>query len=312
MPQETARAFLKPKSVLMTPDPYHTPGYGGFCPQFKYQIGQTFGRTTSRLLRDGDVASSGSLVLCGIAPETTSDDNQTRKARLDLIKTRTQSWGDQKLNMEMVPGYTGYIPKSQHYFGKRYAENSVNAISDFEGDQRGHSSKIRQLRMTEALQSGKILPRDTKDDIPPEITAKYPTPLKPISTKAQPFISQSTPQHTRSPYFMENNNPDKRYMSGYTGFVPRSRGLLGMGYPLITHHALNDFTEEIKRLEYSKEKPIQIHRNEVAKANTAIVYPVEMGLVPHYTGHIPGEKFRYGNTFGHSTKNAMHNRSVTA
>lgn len=311
MPQETTRASSKPKSVLMTPDPYHTPGYGGFCPQFKYQIGQTFGRTTSRLLRDGDVASSGQLVLAHIAPETTKDD-ETRRGRLDLIKTRTQSWGDQKLDMEMVPGYTGFIPKSQHYFGKRYAENCTNAISDFEGAQRGNSHKIRQLRMTEALQSGKILPKDTKDTAMPEITAKYPTPLKPISKKAQPFISQSTPQHTRSPYFMENDNKDKRYMSGYTGFVPRSRGLLGMGYPLITHHALNDFTDEVKRLQQSKQKPIQIHREIVAKANTAIVYPVEMGLVPHYTGHIPGEKFRYGNTFGSSTKNAMVNRSVTA
>jgi len=311
MPEGTACAFSKPKSVLMTPDPYHTPGYGGFCPQFKYQIGQTFGRTTSRLLTDNDVASSGRLVLADTAPNTTCDD-QSRKGRLDLIRTRTQSWGDQKLDMEMVPGYTGFIPKSQHYFGKRYAVNSINAISDFEGEQRGHSKKIRQLRMTEALQSGKILPKDTKDTPMPEITAKYSTPLKPISRKAQPFISQSTPQHTRSPYFMENDNQHKRYMSGYTGFVPRSRELLGMGYPLITHHALNDFTDEVKRLECSNRKPIQIHRNEVAKANTAIVYPVDMGLVPHYTGHIPGEKFRYGNTFGHSTKNAMHNRSVTA
>ncbi len=30
----------------------------------------------------------------------------------------------------------GFIPKSQHYFGKRYAESCINAISDFESSQR--------------------------------------------------------------------------------------------------------------------------------------------------------------------------------
>lgn len=30
---------------------------------------------------------------------------------------------------------SGFIPKSQHYFGKRYAENCLNSIVDFEQDQ---------------------------------------------------------------------------------------------------------------------------------------------------------------------------------
>ena len=48
------------------------------------------------------------------------------------VAGRDSSWGDQKYTEKMVPGYTGFIPKAQHYFGKRYAEGCLNSISDFQ------------------------------------------------------------------------------------------------------------------------------------------------------------------------------------
>jgi hypothetical protein len=38
------------------------------------------------------------------------------------------------------------------------------------------------------------------------------------------------------------------FFLGYTGFVPRSRGQLGMGYPIITQLALNEFTDDLIRV----------------------------------------------------------------
>jgi len=289
------------KSVLMTPDPYHTPGYGGFCPQFKYKIGQTFGRTTSQLLTSDAVASSGKLVLAGL--QAPPNDCKTAD-KLDVIRTRTQSYGDQKLGEKMVPGYTGFIPKSQHYFGKRYAENCVNAISDFEGAQRQHSSKIDELRLTEALQSGKIAPESCAA-LPP-LKTPHKTPLRATTAEVKPYISRtSCGDNMMTPYFMDNENPHKRYMSGYTGFVPRSRGLLGCGYPLITHRALCEFTDDMEQQSELQAAPVALQRTRRARPQLVKVYPDESGLVPHYTGHIPGEKFRYGHTFGSSTKNAL-------
>ncbi|XP_006818423.1 ciliary microtubule inner protein 2B-like [Saccoglossus kowalevskii] len=93
------------KSILMTPDPYHTPGYCGFCPQFKYQIGETFGKTTSQLLTNPHVASSPRPVLAETSPRPGVEGVPDRRA--EFLRTRTQSWGDQKLIGEMVPGYTG-------------------------------------------------------------------------------------------------------------------------------------------------------------------------------------------------------------
>jgi hypothetical protein len=38
------------------------------------------------------------------------------------------------------------------------------------------------------------------------------------------------------------------FFLGYTGFVPRSRGQPGMGYPIITQLALNEFTDDLIRV----------------------------------------------------------------
>jgi hypothetical protein len=77
--------------------------YCGYCPQFKYQIGETFGRTTSSLLTTNTVASSGKPVLADIEPEQPPKQDNRRQT----IAARTFSLGDQKLGDKMVPGYTG-------------------------------------------------------------------------------------------------------------------------------------------------------------------------------------------------------------
>ncbi|XP_077986083.1 ciliary microtubule inner protein 2B-like [Glandiceps talaboti] len=287
------------KSILMTPDPYHTPGYCGFCPQFKYQIGETFGKTTSRLLTNPEVASSGRPVLAETFPRPSTDFEIDDRS--ELLRTRTQSWGDQKLVDNMVPGYTGYIPKGQHYFGTRYAESSLNAISDFERDQRAHSRKMAELQHINNIQSGRIRDPSSQKQL---ITARYPSPLKAISPTAKPYISLYSKQHPTSPYNMGHDNPKKCFMSGYTGFVPKARGLLGVGYPQLTHDALNEFSSECGIVAGNRNQPVTLDRPERIVRDTKLIYPIKSGLVPHYTGHIPGQKFRYGTTFGHSTLNA--------
>lgn len=289
------------KSILMTPDPFHTPGYGGFCPQFKYQIGETFGRTTSRLLKNDAVASSGKLVLADLSKPRPSSEPTHSKS--NLLKNRTQSWGDQKLLEKMVPGYTGFIPRSQHYFGNRYAINCRSAITDFEFDHRLHNEKLQDLKLTAELQQGKVLDKDGKPM--PAIRSRYFTPLTAVAKEPKPYISANSFQHSKSPYYMDNDNPNKCFMSGYTGFVPRSRGQLGMGYPIITHQGLNEFTNDLKNMKAAMSRDVNLKREAPKATNTKPIYPVESGLVPHYTGHIPGQKFRYGETFGHSTENAL-------
>ena len=54
------------ESPLTTADPYHIPRYLGYIPQFKFQIGNTYGQTTHNLLTDKNVATSGKTVLANI------------------------------------------------------------------------------------------------------------------------------------------------------------------------------------------------------------------------------------------------------
>jgi len=74
-------------------------------PQFKYQIGETFGCHTHKLLTDPEVASSGNPVIGDTqpAPNKTKEDFFSSP----VYCSRTRSWGDQKYAPQMVPGYTG-------------------------------------------------------------------------------------------------------------------------------------------------------------------------------------------------------------
>lgn len=69
------------------------------------------------------------------------------------------SWEVHIYMRTLINLYTsGFIPKSQHYYGNRYALNSRNAIIDFETDQQMHKNKMNELKLTTALQNGRTVP----------------------------------------------------------------------------------------------------------------------------------------------------------
>ena len=184
--------------------------------------------------------------------------------------------------------FPGYIPKGEHYFGKPYADTCLSAIADFQGDQLKHHRKIRDLRTIADLQRGKEVPPEllSKDTL---ITTKYKTPLQSITVKPKAYYSPYALQHSLSPYVMSNDDPKKFLMSGYTGFVPRARGEMGMGYPLLTNKALCEFTNESERLKRVKDLPVVVARPEIKIIDTKPIYMKDSGQVPHYTGHVPGK-----------------------
>ena len=77
-------------------------------PQFKYNVGKTFGCHTHELLTSTEpqVASSGNLVLSSIEPDQGSKGGQDTYGQ-PIYHGRSRSWGDYKYVPEMVPGYTG-------------------------------------------------------------------------------------------------------------------------------------------------------------------------------------------------------------
>lgn len=274
---------LNGKSILQTADPYHTPGYCGYVPQCKYRIGNTYGQTTHKLLADPEVPSSGRLVLTDIYKEGT--DVALLDKKTTNVAVREASWGDQKYTDKMVPGYTGFIPKSQHYFGKRYAEGCINSVSDFQDDQNAHSQKQRSL------------------------DAQHLPPMKQTAKDMAPYLSPSSQVvYWKSPYQMENNERLKYFMSGYTGFVPRTRPIIGMGYPVQTHVGLNTFTDTTRAHDALRGTDVDLAKPEVVTVHTRPLYPRAAGMIPNYTGHVPGYKFRFGHTYGQGTVGATPGR----
>jgi len=82
-------------------------------------------------------------------------------------------------------------------------------------------------------------------------------------------------------------------LAGYTGFVPRTRELISLGYPVQSNKGLNVFTDSMRLRKQidateSKDQVSQPRRAHPNKDKT-ILYPNNMGMVPHYTGYIPGK-----------------------
>uniref|UniRef100_A0A8B9CVF0 Ciliary microtubule inner protein 2A-C-like domain-containing protein n=1 Tax=Anser brachyrhynchus TaxID=132585 RepID=A0A8B9CVF0_9AVES len=62
------------ESSLFPPDPHHVPGYEGFVPQYNYQFGETYGKTTYRLLTDPHVRKSPRSVLAPLCKQRFIED----------------------------------------------------------------------------------------------------------------------------------------------------------------------------------------------------------------------------------------------
>eukprot|EP00079_Xenopus_tropicalis_P031562 XP_017945333.1 PREDICTED: protein FAM166B [Xenopus tropicalis] len=91
--------------TLMTPDPHFIPGYSGFCPQYRYSLGKTYGQLTSQLLTNPDIRRSELVVLQSNPfppPRDHSFDGGSQE-----LGGRRQHPGDPNLTISMIPGYTG-------------------------------------------------------------------------------------------------------------------------------------------------------------------------------------------------------------
>ncbi|XP_036451260.1 protein FAM166B [Colossoma macropomum] len=265
--------------TLVTPEPHYIPGYAGYCPQLKYHMGETYGQLTAQLLTSPEISRSQRLVLhSGRFPSTQRDTED------DTCRRRT---GSGRQLDRMIPGYTGFVPKSQNFFSKTYAETCREALSEFESDQK------RKIQ----LMSADLLPAVsyTMSDFKPRSLI---TPLKAISKEAAPYKPVDPWKPRGSPYFMDDSSPYKYFISGFTGYVPKARFLIGTSYPITTNKALIQFSKEMKVGHSVREGG-----NNLPSAST--IYPTHHGLLPSYTGHVPGYKFRYGETFGQLTNNAL-------
>ncbi|XP_055206231.2 ciliary microtubule inner protein 2A isoform X1 [Gorilla gorilla gorilla] len=89
------------KHDLFTPEPHYVPGYAGFFPQLRYQVGNTYGRTTGQLLTDPSVQKSPCSVLSPMSkPKFIEDFSQSKPPRVPC----------RDLTEPYIPHYTSLKP----------------------------------------------------------------------------------------------------------------------------------------------------------------------------------------------------------
>ena len=176
----------------------------------------------------------------------------------------------------------GYIPQQLNHYGTRYAEICHSAVPNVEQSQQKQKKSDAEFRTLSRLQS------DPSARLHKTL-AQSTTPLKPIADKAKPYHLSYSKQHSISPFYMPDGHPQKYFMAGYTGFVPTARNHFGQSYPSITSIALREHKEQSDKLSKSWNEPVSVFSKKEKKVQTSTVYPKGSGLVPHYTGHVPGE-----------------------
>ncbi|CAH1783393.1 unnamed protein product [Owenia fusiformis] len=257
------------------PDGTHVPGYRGYCPQIKYRVGKTYGKDTHLLAQK----------TIHVQPQ----DPIEPRPRIANVNPLPSSTGDNKYTEQMVPGYTGYIPRMPFKFGNTYKEDCDWCIDQFSSTKNNHMDKTQSLKHTvKGFPKLQPISRDpaVRDNLR---TYRDTHPL-------QPTLIEDKRGQTEAP------------IPGYQGFVPRIYTTeLGLGcrYHNMTKNGLESFYDETAQHKAWKSQPININ-NSPSIANPQSMYSRRLylndGMIPKYTGYVPQRRFNFGNTYGDTTR----------
>ncbi|GIY19279.1 uncharacterized protein CDAR_413991 [Caerostris darwini] len=292
-----------------TPEPHCIPGYTGYLPGFGphklYQFGKTYGKMTHDIMARHPVAGERfSRIL--------SCDCNGRGKRDDTFKVwqHEHSTSNPKYTNDMVPGYTGHVPKKESHCGQGFQKECRRGISDFQ-----------KLKMCESdcHKPSKYVPPE--DLLPRGIT--FPTRLceRPEHRKVPSYATFTNPMnYGQSVYEMSDLDPRKTYMPGYTGYYTGKCFDMGVTHSRGAHQDLCDLTSsKLERLVAEKRPKI----NDWYRC--PVLYPPQPPVldgyfppefqpcnpVPGYAGHIPGYRdCGLGQSFGRSAGNVMRQREL--
>ncbi|KAM5298461.1 LOW QUALITY PROTEIN: ciliary microtubule inner protein 2B [Ctenodactylus gundi] len=251
-------------------NPRYIPGYTGHCPLLRFSIGQTYGQVTGQLLQ-GPPGLAWPPAHRTLLPPIQSP-RSPELPRQSLAPRRRQG----RLSSSMIPGYTGFIPQAQFIFAKNCSQVWAEALNDFTP---WHGERGSQKLPEEA---------DGEKDMEKN---QEPNSESELAVEKEPALSQA------SPYSTDDMDPQKFFMSGFTGYVPRARFLFGSSFPVLTNQALQEFGQN-----YSQG---QAKKDPKSLPQLPRTYLQNLSLLPHYGGYVPGYKFQYGHTFGHLTHGAL-------
>ncbi|XP_052501234.1 protein FAM166B isoform X3 [Budorcas taxicolor] len=237
-------------------------------------MGQTYGEMTGQLLRSSPGLAWPPAHRTLLPPIRPPRSPEPRRRSLPVRR------GHERLSSSMVPGYTGFVPQAQFIFAKNCSQVWAEALNGFTQWSGGQGSQE--------------LPKEAKGEKDVE-KDQEPKPGAELEAEKEPELGQEAEQ--ASPYSMDDRDPRKFFMSGFTGYVPRARFLFGSSFPVLSNQALQEFGK-MKSPGRSQKDPKHLP----ALSRT---YPQRLGLLPKYGGYVPGYKFQFGRTYGHLTQDAL-------
>uniref|UniRef100_A0A8C8SYM2 Ciliary microtubule inner protein 2A-C-like domain-containing protein n=1 Tax=Pelusios castaneus TaxID=367368 RepID=A0A8C8SYM2_9SAUR len=258
-----ARAHLWPD-----PSSYaiHTCPYGGFYPQIRYQIGETYGKTTSRLLTDPNVHKSPCSVLAPLGkPRFIEDFSGTKHPSKQML--------DQ--NYSYFPGYTAptLVPANGR-------QSSVDTET-------GESTQLREQRISIPAHPGIRLAcgHGWRSSSCP---AGTPQTSEQEERKAPSYPTETVDvsRYSQLPKLDVPNLIQRKAISGYTGFIPCFTWVMGVNYLTGVKDAMNEFD----RNQFMVRNPVWNFGKRLPQTywpNTKIY--TSAGLIPFYTGFVPSK-----------------------
>ncbi|XP_028391194.1 protein FAM166B-like isoform X2 [Dendronephthya gigantea] len=255
------------------------PGYTGYCPRLRFKCGRTYGADTDKLTR----------------LHTKNEKLNPLKA-ISSTSTRVQlpsPTGDNKLTANMVPGYTGYVPihTPGYIYGTRYKESTEEALEKFLQTNAKQRSDQQDLAQTAASA--------------PSLRKRYDFHDPAVYPDLNPMYSKNYRTTDRKDFL-------EPPVLGYTGFVPNIEQFgLGQRYTKWTEEGLEESVKSRLRQEHLLTQRIDLKRPDCSvpenlksfKGNPSLgVLYRKKGMLPKYTGYIPCARFRYGKTYGNTTR----------
>ncbi|CAI9175189.1 unnamed protein product [Rangifer tarandus platyrhynchus] len=303
------------KHNLFSPEPHYIPGYAGFYPQLRYQVGSTYGRTTAQLLTDPSVHKSPCSVLAPIAKPKFIEDFSKPKPPFVPCRDLTEPY---------IPHYTGLKPYKNFEMLGRFPPQEADAQGSLGGE---------NVSRQEPLPAG-FMPFPPYAPCPPgrkgdsrdlghpglrlalgEEAWKSTTPACEAPGQYQLYHcrrDRSPPlahwQETldvgrfhRLPQLDHPNLIQRKAISGYAGFVPRFAWVMGMNYRDGVTQAMDEFDKS----QFLLRNPVCALGERLPRTHwpSNTIYRSQ-GLIPFYMGFIPSMQGSYALTFGNSTRKA--------
>ncbi|XP_067131805.1 ciliary microtubule inner protein 2B-like [Centruroides vittatus] len=329
----------------IAPEPHFISGYTGFCPQKKYQFGKTSHQATNELLSTYYSKVAPRLDVIHPFPESKFSLNivQNRHPPVGDIKLRDDIVPG--YTGHIPTKYEHYGKRYRAHCLDAIANFEINQMKSHPPDPKPTCDEFRgspfPLKCTSldpplsysdplslppgSYNRGQRVPGIATGWTPHDKPESYqPTGIL-SEERLGPIWPESIPNIdflTEKPYFMSNADPRKFFIPGYTGYVPGLRYSRGMAYSTGTNRSLCKFTHENAKRRTMLKRPVRVDwiepveppsgRTPVLKylPNHGLPF-LDTGVMPDYTGHIPGYRFVCGNNYGlTSLKLARLNRCV--